>query len=59
MTGGRVERPDFRTASEEEIAEYHRRCLFFGEDQGIDDAERELRKRGKGERADYLRKARP
>lgn len=58
MTRGKVERPDFRTASDQEIARYHRACLMWADEKGLDDAELELRRRGRDDLADYLRKDR-
>lgn len=54
MKKGRASRPDFSTASDQEIAEYYRACMMWGDEKGIEDADRELRRRGKDKQADYL-----
>lgn len=54
MAKGRAWRPDFRTATDQEIAEYYQRCLAWADDKGAEDADRELRRRGKHDQADYL-----
>lgn len=59
MTEGKVWRPNFERATDQEIAEYYQRCSIWADEKGIEDADRELRQRGKDEQADYLRSLLP
>lgn len=59
MTKRGADRPDFRVAPDEEIARYYQACIMWGDEEGIEDADRELRRRGKNEQADYLRSQLP
>lgn len=59
MAEDKIWRPDFKTATDKEIAQYYQRCTVWADEKGIEDADRELRRRGKDEQADYLRSQPP
>lgn len=50
-----VERPSFATATDYEMKSYLQACWQWADTRGIDDAERELIKRGHKNYVDYLR----
>ena len=50
-----VERPSFADASDNEMKRYLQACWQWGDEEGIDDAERELIRRGHKDYVDYLR----
>lgn len=53
MAGANVDRPDFETATDKEVAEYLRVSWRWADVEGIGAAEQELKRRG---RNDMLRR---
>ncbi len=54
-----VERPNFATASVDDMKRYLRDCRSWRDAKGIDDAERELIRRGYRKYVEYHRKHAP
>jgi hypothetical protein len=56
VPSGKAHRPDFVTASDEELSRYLRDCWIWADYQGISDAEEELKRRGRSDVVEHYRK---